>query len=717
MDHLLKICKQLGKSKSKQFNLRQKAKMLPDVINDAWNSRKQLIEGADHKEMALLVLHVHTHRPLLMSLVHKILNSRSNTAANSQTCMRVVNALINLLDIKNAKQVLKYCNSVTQDPQKSDDDNDPPLVTAIMKKDIPFGMIEMLLQEGCDPNSMIANNGLVSHTISDTNNSSLYCALCQNRRDIVKLLLDNGATVTNDHCNNDFHNSGSADIIACIDDYNMVKLLLEHDADPNSSYYDSDSEAIPDNGGTALILAIFRGNKKVVQLLLEWGAKVEQIQESQDYSGDALDFAYSVVCENTAWDEDVKVNYLSSPVFYNDCKRTRDRVEILKLVLTAAETSSRQTVLLRDAMLRPGCQDFAQMFLNNGVDVNFMEEIHHRHGTPFLCILMNYKGYRGTTTRADFLDFCYTADIFDICTDPIKKLISGPTIDNGAIYKYLNEHNYTPSQQSIVITSLHFSDVFDDALPQLQQIIDKTTNINAFGNSKGHVTPLHCAVGNRSNKIIAMLLADKQINVDVQDERGESPLYNACYNIVESGSDQNMAIFDLLLTAKCIVDLQNNKGSTPLSKLSWWIRDDNVVGLRACEKLLKAGANPNNADNAGKTPVTVVRSSALARLLLNNGGNIKDAPKKYQIEYRQYRTQLTNGNQTLDAINLPKSLRLTIQILHGIHCERCNELITRDLRLDTKGQMCMNCYYQLHPATITKKQKAQYTQWISEEIF
>tara|TARA_B100000795_G_scaffold27363_1_gene18173 strand:+ start:1029 stop:3224 length:2196 start_codon:yes stop_codon:yes gene_type:complete len=730
MQHLLEIYNHLAQTKSQRFTDKRKAEMLPNEIKNAWDQRKDILTEADPEEIVQLVLSTHTHAPLLMSMVKKL---------KHQSCIHVVNALISLLDMGNIRQVLRYCKTIAPPPEDSDDedsddedsdgeDYDPPLVTAIMKKDIPIEMIEMLLQEGCDPNSMIANKGPVSDKIYATNNSSLYCALHQNRRDIVKLLLDKGATVTNDHYNSDFHDSGSADIIDCIDDYAMVKLLLDHGADPNSSYYQSeDAELIPDNVGTALILAIFTGNKRVVQLLLERGADIEHIQESNDYSGDALDFAYSVACGNAdTWNEDVKANYLDQQVFYNDCKRTPNRVAILKLVLAAAMTNSRQTVLLRDAMLRPGCKEFAQLFLDKGVDVNFTEAIHDEFDTPFLCILMKYEGYRGTTTRADFLEFCYLNDIFDINSESIKELISGPTIDNAAIYEYMDRINTNWSKKkSIVKTSLRFSDVFEETLPQLQRIIRQTTDINACGNSEGHVSPLHCAIEHRSVEVVAMLLADERINVNVLDEDGESPLFYACYNTNTSRSraqDADLTKIDMLLDAGCSVNARNLEGCTALGKMCWWIKEikDHTVEIKACEKLLKAGADPNKADNDGSTPVSVVKNSELAILLLNYGGRIQDAPDEYQVEYREYRTQLNNENRTVDQFNLPDLVRLATQRLNGIHCERCHKLIVGDSRKDGDGQVCMECYHKrssTQKAEKTKGTNPLYTQWVSNNSF
>lgn len=698
MQHLLEIYNHLSETKSQRFTDKRKAEMLSADIIDAWDQRKVILLEATPEEIVQLVIATHLHPPLFMSMVKQL---------KHQSCIRVVNALISLLDMANITQVLRHCHTIAPTPpEDSDDDDDkdydPPLVTAIMKKDIPIGMIEMLLQEGCDPNSRIANKGPVSNEIYASNNSSLYCALHQNRRDIVKLLLEKGATVTNDHYNNGFHDSMSADIITCIDDYTMVKLLLDHGADPNSSYYDDEGTMIPDDDGTALILAIFNGNLPVVQLLIDRGATIDHVLETDDYSGTAVDFAYSVACGGASetW-EITKWNDLENQVYWNKTESSATRSAIFKVVYK--HSGPYNETLLRDAMLRPNCQEFAQMMLDTPADlVNVTERVSGKFDTPLLCILMNYQGYRGTTTREEFLEFCsMNPEIFQ--SSDIKKILSGPIIQNADIFKYCQQKSIDSDK---VITSLHFSDTLSCVLPQLQEIIERTNDINACATSENHEAPLHCAMEHCSRTVLAMLLADKRINVHVQDELGDTALQR-CRRV-----NVDIQKIDMLLDAGCNVDHQNFQGKTTLFELCAWYDDEThyiTHALQTCEKLLKAGADPNKADNEGRTPVSIVRNSAVSILLLNCGGRIQDAPNNYQVEYREYRTQLNNENRT--NLNLPDLVRLAIQRFNGIHCERCHKLIVGDSRKDGNGQMCMECYNRLARKAIIDT-KSLYTQWV-----
>ena len=185
MLYLHKIYHHLAEKKSVRFTDKRKAEMLSKEIADAWEKRDTILADAEPEEISELVLATRTHLPLLLALVKKV------------DSVVVLNALIALKDIENTRQVLRSLkpeenkvdkeeNKVDKGEDDDDDDysykkvlNDPPLVTAIMTEGVTIEMIEMLLQEGCDPNSMIANRGALYEIEDwrDTNNSSLYCAL------------------------------------------------------------------------------------------------------------------------------------------------------------------------------------------------------------------------------------------------------------------------------------------------------------------------------------------------------------------------------------------------------------------------------------------------------------------------------------------------------------------------------------------------------------
>lgn len=724
MQHLLEIYTHLAEKKSLRFTDKRKAEMLSKQLVDDWEQRATILDEATPEEITELVWATRTHLPLLLALVKKV------------DSVVVLNALIEDLDIENTRQVLRSLKLMKPpeedkvDKGEDDDDvtykevlNDPPLVTAIMTKGVTIEMIQMLLQEGCDPNSMIANNGNVykNHHIN-TNNSSLYCALVQKRNDIVKLLLDNGATVTNEHSIG--YGCWSADIIECIDDYAMVELLLKHGADPNSSYsLMIDDFDIPISQGTALIRAIYQGKYTVVKLLLDNGAKVNKETDwFEEYWGNAISFAYSFACgrSSTATWEITKLNLLSNQVYtpwdsiHNPIKRSYERFKIFKLVYENNDPSVDGNYedclnIFRDAMLRPNCQEFAQIMLDSDYNINVTELLDHEFETPLLCILMNYDGYRGTTKRRDFLKFCnLNPKLFKEPTR--KKLACSEIINNADIYKYCITEDI-PSRK--VITDLHFSDVLSGVLPQLGQLIKKTKDINASGTSFNLESPLHCAAMNRSPAVVAMLLADERINVNVQNEEGNTPLDSCRHN-----SYFGLQITDMLLKAKCNVNHQNINGETVLFRICACENlDENEVLM--CKRLLKAGADPNIDDGYGNTPVSVVTNAQVALLLFKYGGDGTKVnnPDIKQV-YKDYRTRLNDENNTFKTKVVPQFVHRKVQLLNGAHCTRCNKLITGDSREDGDGHMCMECYSKavrtaaVRTAAKTKETKPLYKQFV-----
>ena len=112
-------------------------------------------------------------------------------------------------------------------------------------------------------------------------------------------------------------------------------------------------------------------------------------------------------------------------------------------------------------------------------------------------------------------------------------------------------------------------------------------------------TPLHIAANTSSPEMAKSLIA-KGANVNVHDGRGVTPLQLA----VTLGFPEGV---ELLVSQRARVDEPNSEGETPL--ISAVHRRDTAL-MRV---LLKAGANPDRADNSGR--------SARDYALLNGPGN------------------------------------------------------------------------------------------------
>lgn len=113
-----------------------------------------------------------------------------------------------------------------------------------------------------------------------------------------------------------------------------------------------------------------------------------------------------------------------------------------------------------------------------------------------------------------------------------------------------------------------------------------STVINARDVTSGR-SAMHIVVGRRDLEWVQLLLALKA-NPDIADNRGVTPLMLA----VQQGWLEGM---QQLLVGKVRVDATNATGETPLI-YAVHRRDSGMI-----RALLKAGANPDRADNSGRT--------------------------------------------------------------------------------------------------------------------
>lgn len=147
---------------------------------------------------------------------------------------------------------------------------------------------------------------------------------------------------------------------------------------------------------------------------------------------------------------------------------------------------------------------------------------------------------------------------------------------------------------------------------KVTEMLDKpgSTIINTRDTGNGD-TALHIVV-KRSDETYVRFLLSRGAAINAQDARGNTALMlavgNGCYGCI-----------DTLLARRANVNLGNTSGETPL------IRAVQLRNLDLADKLLKAGANPDQADRvAGMSARDYAkvdnRSPALTKLLT-------DAPK------------------------------------------------------------------------------------------
>jgi uncharacterized protein len=117
---------------------------------------------------------------------------------------------------------------------------------------------------------------------------------------------------------------------------------------------------------------------------------------------------------------------------------------------------------------------------------------------------------------------------------------------------------------------------------------------------------LHRAVVYNS-KDAAQLLIERNIDINLKDERGATALhYCAQYNRLE--------ISKIILSNKGRLDIEDNYGNQPLWTAVFNVKKD-LSGLDLVELYLQYGADKNHKNNAGRSPLDFANQVQFAPLL------------------------------------------------------------------------------------------------------
>eukprot|EP01133_Synstelium_polycarpum_P019412 gene19412-23245_t len=127
----------------------------------------------------------------------------------------------------------------------------------------------------------------------------------------------------------------------------------------------------------------------------------------------------------------------------------------------------------------------------------------------------------------------------------------------------------------------------------LQGFRETKSDINA--KDKNGYTALHTAVSS-DDKILMCVLQHENINVDVCNDDMNTPLHYFCQNFRSPNCQEPFALF---LSKGVNVNAQNNNGETPLHKAIF----NRAVRLMMVDLLLKAGANVNLLNTHLESPL------------------------------------------------------------------------------------------------------------------
>ena len=126
---------------------------------------------------------------------------------------------------------------------------------------------------------------------------------------------------------------------------------------------------------------------------------------------------------------------------------------------------------------------------------------------------------------------------------------------------------------------------------------------------------IHDAAYHRDDGFLELLL-DKGVDANLPYENRRSPLFSMAYWWGSASGwkrSASLRCVDLLVSSGADVLLRDQRGQTVLHQLAQNSESDVV------EKILAAGADPNAADDDGKTPLMLASSPEIADLLLSRG--------------------------------------------------------------------------------------------------
>lgn len=139
----------------------------------------------------------------------------------------------------------------------------------------------------------------------------------------------------------------------------------------------------------------------------------------------------------------------------------------------------------------------------------------------------------------------------------------------------------------------------------------------------GQSAEFHGLRHGKIDHVKALLEADPAPDLNVRDDEGETVLTLAAQ--LSNDTDHKDELIKTLIGRGADVNVQNNKGMTPLMCLAGSHVGPHKYKYRCVEYLLKAGADVNAQDSEGKTALmyaSIKGNPAVIKVLLRAGANI-----------------------------------------------------------------------------------------------
>lgn len=500
-------------------------------------------------------------------------------------------------------KIVELLNNHELDINIRDQDGDTPLLHAIDKNNA--NLVELLIKKGADT------------TIPDKNGfTPIIKAHILKHSECIEIL--------HQHIQPDKETSKQIEKIV-----NIVEIIRNGERDKLADYIDREHSIIKKHINYFLLLAAEAGKTECVQLLLH-------VQNVKVNGTEALHAA-----ANAGHCEIVNLLVKTKGIELNGNKALYDATEkghyeIVKLLLNAEGIDVNKSEALHGAVGAQHCEIVKLLLATAGIDANRKSENDDTCGikgsTPlelavgganFECVklLLNVQGINTDVINIEdiywlmfYVGGCDTEETMAKRTNLAQFLLAHPEISIN-IREQIDNNGWS---------GLHYAAQW----PACSQMFLNTEKINVNIQSEKGETPLHIAARNENIEAIKLLLQHPEIDVNMQDVYGNTPLHTAVEH-------RKLDAIALLLNAPGINPYSKNK------------QGDSAI--QAVEKILETTDN--------EEIIAKLKEIKSTDPLANYQGDSELIPLYYELKHRLYTDNYLRSIQQRLLHQLPRIIQ------------------------------------------------------------
>ncbi len=413
-------------------------------------------------------------------------------------------------------------------------------------------------------------------------------------------------------------------------DVDTIKRLLAQGADVDERSYTSSPVGLK---ATALMFAVYYGQERCVELLLEAGADPKAKSDEGDTplivaAGQREDFKLNCRLRDEGIHLRVAQMLLqkgADPAITNTRGETalalscshRYSPELVKLL---AETAGPEAITAPEVMknaLNPPKKEIIELLLDLGVDVNAP---YWAGRTPLMAAVSATWVFEGSDRREEIAELLLKrgADVNARDSSGNTALIHAAQGKSASgVLALLVRHGADVNAKNKEGETALGNACFGGYQDNVEVLLSNGAEVDV-PNANG-MTPLIRAFGYGKNVEVIKLLLDHGANLEAVDSSGGTPL-------IAAAKSQREELVKLLLDRGARIDAKSSYGRTALMEVAMIKGAEKIVEL-----LIQNGADVNMVDSGGETALMHAAwcgSTQIVKLLLEHNANTKGALEK-----------------------------------------------------------------------------------------